>query len=217
MLVLYIWAAGRWLKYKSSKNVSNNFSEQFTEQKKNLKVINILLFELLHHAISHSCQWKNCHIRKYNERSQTLRQKPGIYNSCATEPLAQTSARASSLNQLTGNLQASVQRSRRARSGGRAGWGCTSVPSVTPVCLPPTQHEGSNCVPTQSQEAAWPSESRLVVRKRSASLWARVQRTSTTSAWGRGVKTHSLVWSCCHCLPMWHCWVGGMGTKLKSP
>lgn len=54
MLVLYIWAAGRWLIYKSSKNVSNNFLEQFTEQKKNLKVMNILLFELLQSATAAS-------------------------------------------------------------------------------------------------------------------------------------------------------------------
>lgn len=74
-----------WLNHK--RNVSifiNNF-----QSKKNVKVINILLF--FHHAISHSCLQKYLCIRKYNVRSQTVKQKPGIYNSRATEPLAQTS------------------------------------------------------------------------------------------------------------------------------
>lgn len=55
---------------------------------------------------------------------------------------------------------------------------------------PPAQPEGSDCVPTQSQEAAWPLESRLVVRKRSASLWARVQRRATQHGAGPLVRSH---------------------------
>lgn len=129
-------------------------------------------------------------MRKYNERSQTLRQKPGIYNSRATEPLAQTSACASSLSQLTGHLQASVWRSRGASLGWRWGLGVYVRPFGNPLPSPPSQPEGYDCVPTQSQEAAWPLESRLVVRKRSASLWARVQRRATQHRAGPLVRSH---------------------------
>lgn len=122
---------------------------------------NILLF--FHPAISHSCLQKLSCIRKHNVRSQTVEPKPGIYNSRATEPLAQTSVCIFPQSADWTFASQCVQKQENK-------WVGVVRPSLrSPPPLPPTQSEGSDCIPTQSQEAAWPFEGRLVVRKRSAS------------------------------------------------